>query len=279
MRKSFEKKLASNSKSSIFQINKIPKQYKDDVFKLYSFFYVTSGYCDSSPNNIDNLKYIIRRWQQLKKDDSFAFYKPNDESINEKILSNLAYLVNRYDIATRDVDDYFRYLALRLKNKQINTSQDYARYLHYSSEAPALIITKVLQLPNALSHHAKMYARSIQIINELLSLSFSNSTAIIPRMELKKFGLTDLDAQTIKNNKNSFDKLIQLQINRYKAWRDEAKKGDEFLPKKLKIVVRLTRARYDLIASMIEKNPQILTELKLKKPSNLRVRAKVIFKK
>lgn len=280
MRKNFEKKLALESKSSVFQINKIPKKYKDDVFKLYTIFYLIGSYGNPSHENTENLKYIIRRWQSIKRDDLFASYKANDDSANEKVLSNLAYLVNRYEIDTKDVDDYFRSIAIKLKNKQINTSQDYARFMNYTAEAPALVVTKVLQLPNALSHHAKMFARSIQMINALLSINSSKSGYIlIPKFELKKFGLPDLEPSTIANNKEAFSKLVQLQINRYKAWRDESKKGDEFLPKKLKPIIKSTRARYDLIASMIEKNPLVLIEVKIKKPSKIRVKVKALIDK
>lgn len=277
MKKNFEKNLLKQNRPFIFRIRKIPKKYKDDIFKFYSFYYVTNNLVNSENSDAEGLKYIIRRWQSIKRDDFLAKSSPIDDSINEKAINNLSYLVNRYDISTRDVDDYFRSLALRLRNKQLQSTQDFVRYLHYSSEAPAQMIVKVLELPNATVHHAKMMARSLQVINILLGINSSSSTLLLlPKSELKKYGLDNFDDLKNKASDDAFNKFVQLQLKRYKAWRDESKKGDAFLPKKLKPLVRQTRAKYDLTASMIEKRPSCLLDNTFKHPSKIRVKINTV---
>lgn len=270
MKKNFERGLTQYSHGSLFSVRKLPKEYRDDISKLFSFLVVSNSYSNLSPSNTENLKHIIRRWQGIKRDDTFAFSTPSDDSINERIISTISYLVHRYDVDPKDVDDYLRSLALVIRKKQIYNTQDLVKYLHYSAEAPALIAAKILKLPNALSHHAKMYARAIKILNILLSISSNDlELVLLPKAELKKFGLESLEEKVVREKETEFNEFVQLQLKRYWAWQDEAKKGDIFLPKKLKPAVRQLRTKYDLMAKMIEKDPYCLYGKPLKKPSHL----------
>lgn len=260
-------------------IKRFPKKYRDDVNKFYVFMSAT-GSLVNTEDGVNNLKYLVRRWQGIKKEDIAGSYKRLDDSINEFVLADIVYLARRFELDSKDIDDYFRSLAIHARNKQLHSPNELARYLQYSAESPALMLTKVLGLPNALAHHAKMQSRALKILHMTLFIgNESKQNLLFPQSELKKYNLKSLKKVDIEKNISGFSEFVALQVKRYRAWSEEAKKGDEFLPKKLKPVIKLNRASYDLIASAIEKNPLVLFEAGFKKPSRIRVRVKVLLKK
>ena len=58
-----------------------PKNTRDDIAKLYSFVHVVSGYVAVTPPEIESFKYIVRRWQAVKKTKNYSHFKPLDKSI------------------------------------------------------------------------------------------------------------------------------------------------------------------------------------------------------
>lgn len=266
MKKNFEKSIYDSANTKLFNIRKIPKKYRDDVFKLYSFLQVTSNFKQQANAGTSDFKYVVRRWQAIKRDNSFGHYMRIDDSVNEKIISNIAFLVHRYDIKPKDVDDYLRSVAIDLRLKTFNSTQDTLRYLQYSGESIAEMAAKVMQLPNAVNHYAKMQARATKYIQLILSVAQANSEGrcYLPASEMKKLGLNTLDLETAKAHPESFKKFIQLQLKRYELWQEEAKKGDEYIPKKIRLMLKRSRTDYKLLAKMIERNPELLFAENLK---------------
>ena len=257
MKKNFEHNLPVRANQQLFNIRKFPKQYRDDVFKLYSFMYVTGSFLENNQPDLENFKYILRRWQHVKRKNAFSHFDRSDDSINEHALANITYLVHRYGISTKEIDDYLRSVAIVLRNKPFHSHQDLARFFQYSAEAPAVMVAKVLQLPNALMHYAKMQGRASKCILLLTSLSkdIERGQCFFPESELKKFGLTSLNENSAKQNPEEFAAFMKLQLNRYHVWQDEARKGDAFMPKKLRPIINRSRAWQEFVAKRIEKDP------------------------
>ena len=113
-----------------------------------------------------------------------------------------------------------------------------------------------------------------------MSLRFTADMQLfLPKTELKKFGLDSLKSSDISNNEDAFIKLVRLQLNRYRAWQEESKKGDQFLPKKLKPIITNTRRKYDYIANTIEKNPMRIFDDKFKVPTSIQIKVRFLLKK
>jgi len=281
MKKKFEQDLLSKVDNQLFDVRKLPKKYKDDLFKLFSFIHATNNFSQSDPTDLDGFKYIVRRWQHVKKEDSFGHFDKVDDSINENVLSNISYLVHRYGVSTKDVDDYLRSIAIVLRNKPVHTSQDLVRYLQLSAEAPASMLVKSAQLPNALLHHMKMQARATKYVLLLSSIAKDSERGrcYFPSNELKKFGLSALDKKTAFSNQQKFQEFISFQLKRYRAWQDEACRGDDFMPKKLKPLFRKSRALQEYIVKRIEKNPMSLFEDRPKLKMRHKINAQVMYLK
>lgn len=262
MKKIIERKNYSIPASGIISGKNIPKKYRTDVLKLQTFFNILSGYANSSEpgSGSENFKNFVRKWQNIKKENSFGYYVRSDDSMNEVALGNIAYLVHRYELPTKEVDNYLRSIAIDMRKKSLHSSQDLLRYLQYSGEAPAVLLAKVLEFPNAVSHHAKMLGRSTKLLYLVKSIHVDNTAGkcYFPAQELKKFGLVSLDKDFVTNNKEAYEQFVALQIKRYKAWQEEAKKGDTFLPRKVRLLVKRTRSRNNLIADAIVREPILI---------------------
>lgn len=258
-----------------FRIKKLPKRNRDDVNKFYTFIAGTSSLYNSD-NSLNNFKYLVRRWQSIKKDELFGNYSKLDESVNEVLISNMVYLVHRFDIDTRIIDDYLRSIAIVLREKELYNSNDFVRYLQYSAESPALMIAKILEFPNALNHHAKMQGRAIKLLQMILAIgSGSKQKDLFPKSELKKFNLKSLDRIDIENNPEGFKGFIELQNKRYKAWNDEAKKGDEFLPKKIRQNIKKIRIMNDFLVEQINNDPTRIFNIKYKPSIKIKLASKI----
>lgn len=281
MKKKFEQNLISKVNNQLFSVRKLPKKYRDDLFKLFSFIHVTNNFSQSDPTDPESFKYIVRRWQHVKREDSYGHFDKIDDSLNENILSNISYLVHRYGVSPKDVDDYLRSIAIVLRNKPVNTPQDLVRYLQISAEAPASMLVKAAQLPNALLHHMKMQARATKYVLLLTSIASDGKRGrcYFPSSELKKFGLTALDKEAAISNQKKFEEFIAFQLKRYHAWQDEARRGDDFMPKKLKPLLRKNRAIQEYIVKRIEKNPMSIFEEKPKLKMRHKLNARVAYLK
>ena len=88
-----------------------------------------------------------------------------------------------------------------------------------------------------------------------LSKDIERGQCFFPESELKKFGLTSLNENSAKQNPEEFAAFMKLQLNRYHVWQDEARKGDAFMPKKLRPIINRCRAWQEFVAKRIEKDP------------------------
>lgn len=260
MKKIIERKIYSKSSMGPINIKRIPKKYREDVAKLYLFLSTLSGYANDKDTGPAKFKYFVRKWQALKKDNAFGYYVRTDDSINEVALSNIAYLVHRYELPTKEIDNFIRAVAIDMRSKSLHSSHDFLRYLQYSGESPALLLAKILELPNAVTHHAKMHGRSLKILHLVRSFSKDTSTGrcYFPTQELNKLGLQNLEKKTITDNPKAFNDFVFLQIKRYEAWQEEAKKGDIFLPKKVRLISRRLRIENGILVESITKSPLTL---------------------
>ena len=74
-----------------------PKGIRDDVFKLYSFVRIVDDYVDTLPANIERFEYIEHRWQTIKKElAKKRVPRPLDDSVDERVLANITYIVYRH---------------------------------------------------------------------------------------------------------------------------------------------------------------------------------------
>lgn len=243
-----------------------PNNTRDDIAKLYSFVRIISDSVYASPADIESFKYIVRRWQTIKKSKDFGHFKPLDKSINERVLSNICYIIHHYDCEPSWVDSFLRSMAMDLRVKSYVNIRDTVEYMHGSSEVIAQIMAKIMRLPNASVHSAKMQGRAFEIINFLRDLSTDTAAGrnYFPSTEIRKFGLDKLDETNALKHPEEFKKFIRFQIKRYRLWQKEAEKGLQFVPRRMKIAVHAAIDMYAWMAKKIDKDPYIVFEKRIK---------------
>lgn len=251
-----------------------PKGVRDDVSKLYSFVRVVDDYVDMIPPDIESFKYIVRRWQAVRRKGDFGRFEPQDDSVAEKVLGNICYIIHRFECDPAWIDAFLRSMAMDIRPnpKRFQTIKDTMVYMYGSAEVIGLLMAKTMQLPNAASHFANIQGRATQYINFIRDINEDNELGrcYFPAAELKKFGLSDLSEATARANPKAFEKFMHFQLKRYRAWQHEANKGFQYIPKRLRISIRTAADMYEWTAKQIEKNPFIIYEKKVK-PKRSRV--------
>ena len=243
-----------------------PNGTRDDIAKLYSFVRVVSDYVYANPADIESFKYIVRRWQAIKKAKDFGHFQPADKSLNERVLGNICYIIHRFDCDSSWIDSFLRSMTMDIRAKSYGNIRDTVDYMHGSSEVIAQMIAKIMRLPNASIHFAKMQGRAFEIINFLRDLSIDTSAGrnYFPQNEIKKFGLDKLDETNALKHPEEFKKFIRFQIKRYKLWQKDADKGLQFVPRRMKIALRTAIDMYAWMAKKIDKDPYIVFEKRIK---------------
>ena len=67
--KKFEKIIIRKPTQALFRIHNLPKQYRDDVSKLYNFIHLVRSYAKAESLNPEGFKTVVRRWQAIKKEN------------------------------------------------------------------------------------------------------------------------------------------------------------------------------------------------------------------
>jgi len=243
-----------------------PKGTRDDIAKLYSFVRVVGDYAATEPSDIQSFKHIVRRWQVIKKTKDFGHFTPLDKSITERILGNICYIIHRFGCDESWVDNFLKSVAMDMRSKSYSTIHDTVDYMHGSAEVMALMIAKIMKLPNASMHFAKMQGRAFEYVNFMRDLNSDIKAGrnYFPQTEIKKFGLDKLDETNALKHPEEFKKFMRFQIKRYRLWQQDANRGLQFVPRRMKIALRAAIDMYAWMAKKIDKDPYIVFEKQIK---------------
>jgi phytoene synthase len=282
--KNIEKDIFKNGSTTYYWSSKFfPKGVRDDVFKLYSFVRVVDDMVDVVPAEIVRFTSIKRRWKTVKKElKNGKVNKPLDESVDERVLANIAYVVHRYDCDPRWVDSFLDSMQMDVDKKQYKTIDDTIEYIYGSAEVIGLFMARILKLPGQglnntrpepdVLRFARYQGRAMQWINFLRDIDedVSLGRQYFPDIELKKYGLSDLEQKTVNANPEKFKNFMHAQLDLYEQWQREANKGFSYIPKRLRIPLQTATDMYNWTAEEIKKDPLIVYQKKVK-PSKTQV--------
>jgi phytoene synthase len=263
-----EKDIFKNGSTTYYWSSKFfPRSVRDDVFKLYSFVRVVDDIVDNVPADIARFNKIKKRWITVKKElKNKKVTKPLDDSVDERIIANIAYVVHRYDCDTTWVDAFLDSMQMDVDKKQYTKLEDTLEYIYGSAEVIGLFMARIMQLPIKPYEYARMQGRAMQWINFLRDIDEDNTLGrcYFPKSTLKKFGLNDLKQKTAQANPKAFKKFMTEQIGLYEQWQTEADKGFSYIPKRLRIPLQTATDMYNWTAKEIKKDPFIVYSIKVK---------------
>jgi phytoene synthase len=281
---SIEQNIFKNGSTTYYWSSKFfPKGVRDDVFKFYSFVRVVDDVVDQTPADEKRFNRFLSRWGTIKKQLAVGNVPTQlDGSVDERVLSNIAYIVHRFECDPAWVDSFLASMKMDVDKRSYLTIEDTIDYMYGSAEVIGLFMARILRLPGQglaivnpepeVLRTARMQGRSMQYINFLRDIDEDNQLGrqYFPEDALKKHGLKDLSHKTAQSNSESFIAFMHEQLDLYELWQVEANKGFSYIPKRLRIPLQTATDMYNWTAQEIRKNPMIVFEQKVK-PSKVQV--------
>lgn len=248
--------------SSIF----FPKKIKDDVFRLYSFVRVADDYVDVVPANKKAFLALRNRWNRAYKDPHFGTATTDEDSIDERVIKNIVFVVRKYDFEIAWVEAFLDAMQADLEKRTYKTMKDTIWYMHGSAEVIGLMMAKIMGLPDEALTYAKLQGRAMQYINFIRDIQEDNTLGrcYFPETELKKFNIKDVSEKSAQLHPEQFSQFMQAQLEHYDAWQAEADKGMQYIPKRLRVPLQTAVSMYNWTGETIRRNPTIVFTEKVK---------------
>lgn len=273
-----EKNIFKNGSTTYYWSSKFfPKSVRDDVFKLYSFVRVVDDMVDQVPSDSKRFNRMAERWNSVKKQlNNKELPSPLDDSVDERVLANIAYIIHRYNCEIGWVDSFLASMKMDIDKRSYDNLDDVIDYIYGSAEVIGLFMVKILKLPGQgtgsanpepdVLRFARYQGRAMQWINFLRDIDEDNQLGrcYFPKTELKKYELENLSREFTQQHPDKFRKFMTEQIRLYEQWQTEAGKGFSYISKRLRIPLQTAVDMYNWTAEEIKKDPFIVYEKKLK---------------
>jgi phytoene synthase len=259
------KKIFKNASKTFYNASRFfPEEYKKDVYILYGFVRTADNYVDNPPQD-------KKGFLKFKKRTITAIDEDRDKT-GDEIVDIFVEMARRKDFKRKWIVGFLESMESDLKKQKCKTMEDSLEYIYGSAEVIGLMMTAILDLP-AKSHKSAQYlGRAFQYINFIRDVAEDNklNRQYLPQEELDKVGLRSLKEKHVSKNPKKFKKLIRNQVKYYRKWYKKGVDGYKFIPRKLRIPIKTAGDMYLWTASVIEKDPLIVFEKKVK-PSKLQV--------
>ena len=261
----------AGSTTYYFSSKFFPKGVRDDVFKLYSFVRIVDDLIDQDKPDRQTFEHIEKRWKHIKKNLGKELKKA-DDSVYERVLMNIAFIVHRYECDPAWIDAFLKSMRMDLEKRRYKKIDQTLEYIYGSAEVIGLCMARILRLKEASYESAKMQGRAMQFINFIRDINEDNAFGrqYFPDEDLAAFGLKDLSEHETAKKPAEFREFIEYQVKRYNEWQKEASKGFKYIPKRMRIAVRTAVDMYMWTGKKLAENPSLIYEKKLK-PSRGRV--------
>ncbi|MFO7676991.1 MAG: phytoene/squalene synthase family protein, partial [Thermoplasmatota archaeon] len=233
-----------------------PTTVKKDVFTLYGFVRKADNFVDSIPQNKNGFKRF--------KD---AYYQAlSGEKTDDIVIDSFIALQRQKGFEQEWVDSFLTSMEMDFTKQKYETLNETLAYIYGSAEVIGLMMAKILRLPSESYPYAQNMGRSMQYINFIRDISedINLGRCYLPSIEMKKFGLHNLDYSYTMKNSEQFKEFIRYQLTRYCRWQSIAEQGYHFIPKRYLISIKTASEMYHWTAEQIYKNPFIVYEWKVK---------------
>lgn len=263
---SVEKQIFKNGSTTFYLSSKLfPRTVRQDIRKLYSFLRVADDYVDTKPQNKKEFKILRALWHEAADNPAFDFQVSAFDSLNERVVKNMAYLTDKYNLETNWVDAFLDSMQADLDKKTYESLDGTLWYVYGSAEVVGLIMAKFMGLSKKSQKYAAVQGRAMQWINFIRDIDEDNKLgrSYFPADDLKKFGLNNLSVKTVQAQPKEFKDFINFQLNRYRSWQREAEKGYEHIPKRLRTPLETAVDNFNWTARKIANNPMLVYDKKV----------------
>lgn len=236
-----------------------PKHIRDDVYRLYAFFRVADDYVDSVPQRLDKLEEHEHEYEE-SLERGFS---------DDPIIDGFIELVARKSLNPLWIKAFFHSMRLDTHKKRYMELQETLEYTYGAAEVIGLIMTRILDLSDESAYFARMLGRALQYVNFIRDIpeDLELGRYYLPT---EHFNESIYEEEYARSHEKDFIEFMVLNIKRYQAWLDIAKRGFGFLRRRHRIAVSTASDMYEWTAMQILKDPFVIYERKIK-PSKIRV--------
>lgn len=250
-RKIFKKGSTTYYYSSLF----FPAPIRQAVFAFYAYVRVADDYVDSIPQHIAGFDEFCKKTADVFK----------GKKISNAIIVAFYDVAQIYDIPYDWIVSFLDAMRADTKKNTYATFAELEKYMYGSAEVIGLIMAKILKLPREAYPAAKLQGKAMQLINFIRDIDedLELGRTYLPAADLKKFDIKQLPPRSAAEKK-AFCELVHFEIERYRKIQHEAEKGYKYLPAQAFIPIKTASDIYNWTATVIEKNPLIVFEKKVK---------------
>lgn len=266
---SFEEDIFKKGSTTYYFSSKFfPKKTRQAVLELYSFVRTADNYVDAIPQDKDAFKALRKQWKQPKA---------HGDALQIRVVQNMRAVQNAYHIEEAWVEAFLDAMQSDMNKKVYTSLEDSLGYVYGSAEVIGLMMARIMRLDDDAATAARMQGRAMQWINFIRDIAEDETLGrqYFPASVLKKYGLKSLSKETAQTNPEAFIACVRAEIDRYRAWQNEANTGYRFVPYRYRIPLKTARDMYDWTANVIYKNPFVVFDQKVK-PSKWRVIARAM---
>lgn len=243
----------------------LPRKIRADMLRLLSFIKVAGTYSTGNKDDQRKLHDLEVGCKKAIADHAFDATAHQWDSIDSRAVKHLVRLQHKFKFDASWIDAFFE-AKRRDAGASFKTLDESMGYVYGSAEVVGMMIAKILKLPESSYGAVKAQARAIQWATFIRDVAdhANSGRQYFPSSEVKKFGLENLAAETIKQQPEKFKKFIQFQIDRYKKWQAEADSELHLVPERLRMPITTMVDMYSWTIRKIERNPLIVADTKVR---------------
>lgn len=219
-------------------------QAKEDVFTLYAYVRTVDDLVDRPDPQLTQLDEM---WQATQ--DAWQ-----GKATENPMVKQFIDLAQRKSFKWEWIESFWRAMRSDLQKKTYTSLQDLDIYMYGSAEVIGLMMVQILDLPPQAMKTAALQGKAMQLLNFIRDVG---EDADLGRKYLQY-------SNSWRNNPDQWNTMMRTYINEYYRLQAEAEKGYKYIPKKYLIPIKTAANMYKQTAHIIEQNPMIVWEKKVK---------------
>jgi len=252
----FKKGSTTYFNSSLF----FPPRVRKDVTRLYAFVRVADNYVDSIPQEVEKFYQFVEEFYRARREGKSK----------DLVIDNFVKLEREKQFEESWAESFLRSMEMDIYKKRYETMEELEEYMYGSAEVIGLMMSRILNLDREAEPYAKILGKTMQFVNFIRDIKedLILNRQYIPTEILRKFGLSSLQEEEVKERTKEFESMMRNLIKLYFDWVKEAEKGYKYIPYRYLIPIKTANDMYKWTAKVIYKSPLVVYSTKVKPKKN-----------
>lgn len=240
----------------------LPPRVRHDVSVLYAFVRTADDFVDELPQDKAGLLAFRRDLMRAQA----------AEKTGNQVVDEFVKLMRRRAFRFEWIDAFLKSMEMDTYKQHYNTLAETQEYMYGSAEVIGMMMARIIDLPEAADHYAKLLGRAIQYLNFIRDIKedLELGRVYLPLAELAAKGLDSLAEDRVALQQEAFCAFIKHQIKRYEEWQRQAEEGYKFISWRYLVPIRTVADMCRWTARKIYQDPLIVYREKVK-PTRLRI--------